>query len=314
MPSDTDETTRTASRTDDPTLSRRRLLGGAAAATAVGLAGCAGSVVRIETTDATVERTFDASGVSSLRVDDAADDVGIERTDGDVVHVTAEKVAHGSTSLDDLELEARLDDDTLRLATRKTPVGGIGGGSLDLRVAVPSSVRVDRVAAPDGTVGLDGVTGDPTVESGDGDIAARDVAGDLDAVTDDGDVVVSEVGGTVAASSRDGDVVVRDPGAVSDLRTDDGDVVAGVPAVDGTTTVRSHDGDVIVRLGDDLDATVEATTHDGDVVVAGTFDDVESVTEKRITGRVGDGANSLRVHSDDGDVTLTSESLDFDAL
>jgi DUF4097 and DUF4098 domain-containing protein YvlB len=291
--------------TDDaPTLSRRRLLGAAAAAGAAGLAGCSTPLVQVRTATDTVERAFDADAVSRIRVD-AADDVTVEPADGDTVEVRARKRAHGNTELDELALRSRVEDGALNLATRKPNVVGIGGGSVDLEVFLPDAVAVDRVRTDDGSVSLRGTSGDATVQTGDGDVTASGLGGDLDASTDDGSVTVERVDGTVTARTGDGDVTVRAPGTVGDLRTVDGGLVADVPAVDGSVALRSRDGDVTVALGGSLDATVDATTGDGSVTAAG-FDTVQAATDTHVAGTVGDGTDELRIHTDDGDVTLTS--------
>ena len=302
MPSTTDDTDETASGA--PTLSRRRLLGAAAAAGTAGLAGCSTPLVQIRTATDTTEREFDAGAVDRLRVD-ADGDVTVERAEGDAVRVRARKRAHGNTELDEFALRSRVDDGALHLATRKPNVVGIGGGSVDLEVSLPPTVAVDRVVTDDGSVTLRGTSGDATVETGDGDVVATGLAGDLDASTDDGDVTVERVDGTVTARTGDGDVTVRAPGTVGDLRTVDGGLVADAPAVDGSVALRSRDGDVTVALGGSLDATVDATTGDGSVTAAG-FDAVQAATDTHVAGTVGDGTDELRIHTDDGDVTLTS--------
>lgn len=269
-----------------PATSRRRFLGATATAAAVGLAGCAAPFISIETTERTVERRFDAADVDRLRVADATDDVRVERTDGDAVLVRAHKRARGETAPDDLELRSRVDDGTLRLRTHQPTVVGFGGGSIDLALAVPDSVRVDQL------------------ETEDGDVVAAGIVGDLTATSGDGDVSVERVDGTVTARTGDGDVVVREPGAVGEVRSGDGDVAVSVPAVEGPASVDSGDGDVAVRLGDALDATVEVTTGDGDIVVRGGLDRVRTATERRLAGTVGDGTNDLTVHTGDGDVTV----------
>lgn len=277
----------TDANTTTESTSRRRFLGAAGAAAAAGLAGCTTPFIRVETTERTVERQFDAADLDRLRVDEATDDIQVERADDDSVQVRARKRAHGQTTPDDLQFDARTEDGTLRLRTRKPDVVGIGGGSVDLSLAVPESVAVDRL------------------ETTDGDVVASDVDGDLAAMTGDGSVTLERVGGAVTARSGDGDVTLRAPGAVREVHSGDGGADVTVPAVDGTASVETGDGDVTVRLGDALDATVEATTGDGDLVVAGGLDDVETSTEHRVTGTVGGGTNSLTVHTGDGDVTIT---------
>jgi hypothetical protein len=290
----------------ESTHTRRALLGAVAAAATAGLAGCAGSFVRIERAETTVERRFDATEVDRLRVASATDDVSVERSGGDTVRVRVHKRAHGQTDLSELGLHSRVEDGVLHLRTRKPPVVGVGGGSVPLEISVPESVSVNHVDTADGDIVVRDTAGDVVLETGDGDVVAAGVRGDVTAATDDGSVTIERVDGVVTARSSDGDVTVRDPGAVEEIRTDDGAVVAAVPAVRGTATVRSTDGSVTVTLGDAVDARVAVTTDDGQVTVANALDDVEATAENLVTGTVGDGTSELTIHSDDGDVTVTS--------
>jgi hypothetical protein len=140
--------------------------------------------VQVRTATATVEREYDTHDISRVWVD-TEDDVSVEPADGEHFRVRGHKRTHGNTDLDELAIRSRVNGDTLRLASRKPDVVGIGGGSIDLEVFVPESVEVDRVRTDEGSVSLRGVSGDATAETDDGDIAASDVAGDLDASTDD---------------------------------------------------------------------------------------------------------------------------------
>lgn len=292
--------------TDDRRLSRRRLLGGAATVGAAGVAGCTGTFVHVDTAETTLEREFGDADVARLRVEEATDDVHVERFDGDAVRVRTHKRASGGTAVSDLELRSTVDGDTLRLTTHTPNVVGFGGGSVDLEIAVPEGTTVERVETTDGDVALREIAGDTAIRSGDGDVSAVDVDGGLDARTSDGSVVVDGASGPVTARAADGDVTVRNPGSVVDVRTADGDVFAAVPAVDGSATVETGDGDVTVELGEALDASVDVQTGDGRATVANALDAVTTTDDRRVAGRVGDGTNELSVQTGDGDVTLTS--------
>jgi len=320
---------------------RRRLLGLAGSlAAATALSGCL--VYRVEKDTTTVRRTFDAADVDELRVPVATDAVTLETAgdDADAVEVRADKRARGSTSLSDLELRTETAEGVLRVSTTVPPVTGIGGGSVDLRIGVPSTVSVEQVTAEDGPVTLSGVRGNPTIEAGDGDVVARDVTGDLSVTAEDGpvtvertggdatieasdgDVVAREVGGDLAVSAADGSVTVEGtggvvtteagdgdlsvvgPGAIGDLSAGDGSVRTDVPAVDGTTTVRTDDGDAVVRLAADLDVRVLAATDDGRVSGTDVLDATTQATETNVVGRLGEASNELRVEAGDGDVRL----------
>jgi hypothetical protein len=305
MQPNTDAESAEPTRSTDRTLSRRKLLGAAAAAGTAAVAGCTGSFVQIDRAETTVERQFESTEIDRLVVADASDDVSVEPADGAAVTVRAHKRAQGETSLSDLRLQTQTDSGALQIGTEKPDVFGIGGGSVDLEVHLPQSVSVDQVQTADGDVSARGTGGDAVLETGDGDIAVSDVEGDVSATTQDGSISVDGADGVVSVRSRDGDLSVRDPGSIEAVQTDDGDIVADVPAITDAATVRSSDGDVTARVSESLDATVEIATDDGNVTVADAFDGLTTTSERRVETTLGDGTNELTIRTADGDVTVT---------
>ena len=305
----------------EPTLSRRKAVTGLAVGTIASLAGCTG-LLDLERKETTLEREFDATDIDRLQVTEATDDVAIEPATDRTLRARIHKRAVGQTELSDLEFHSATSGSRLRLRTEKPTVLGIGGGGIDLELAVPESVRVERVETSDGDVALRGTTGSTTVRSGDGDLTATGVSGALEVHTDDGDVDLSDVDGPVTARTadgvihlsdvtgavdartEDGDVAIQNPGSIETVRTDDGDVHADVPTVAAQSTIRSADGDVAVRLATSLDAVLEATTDDGEITVSDGIGTLEAVSETRVKITVGDGDKKLLVHTTDGDVTL----------
>ncbi|MFB6250493.1 MAG: DUF4097 family beta strand repeat-containing protein [Halobellus sp.] len=293
------------SRSTGKTLSRRSLLGAAAAIGTAAVSGCTGSFVRIESTETTVERQFEASAVERLVVSDATDDVSVQRADGEVVTVRVHKRARGETSLSDLQLQSQIDSGALQIATEEPDVVGIGGGSIALEVHLPASVPVDQIRTTDGDVSVKGTAGDAVIESEDGDLTAKDVTGGVSATTQDGAISIDSAGGVVSARSRDGDLSVGGPESIRTVQTDDGDVVAEVPAVTDSATVQSSNGDIVARIGESLDATIEITTDNGEVAVADALGGLSMTSERRVEATLGEGTNDLTIHTGDGDVTVT---------
>lgn len=287
---------------DERGLTRRRLLAGAATVGAAGLAGCT-SFVQVDGTERTVERSFPAADVASVRVADAVDDVEVTATDASAVRARATAQVVGQDSLSASALDTDLSDGVLSVSTARLGSTAPWPGQVDLEVAVPRGVTVEAVSTADGDIAAGGVDGPATFGSGDGDVAVEGLSGSVTIRTDDGDVSVGSVDGRVSAITSDGDIAVGAPESVGTIRTDDGDVVAAVPRLGSAASVQSADGDVVVTFGDALDADIEATTGDGTVIAAG-LDTVDVSTGTAVTGQVGSGGPELTIHTDDGDVTL----------
>lgn len=311
----------------DTGVTRRRLLGLAGTGVAAGLAGC-GAIVHLDSEAGTEVHTVAAAGLAALRVEDTEDDITVVTESREDVRIEARKRVNGEVALDAVGVDATVDDGHLAVSTSGPNGVDLGGWSVDLALAVPPSVDVDRLHTGDGDIEARGFSGDATVESGDGnisvsetdgsvtaetgdgDVTVDDVSGVVDAATGDGDIIVEETDSRVTAETGDGDVRVRNPGEVAAVTTGDGDITVDLPAVARSAAVESGDGDITVRLGPDLNADVAASTGDGDVRVRSPPPGLELRTQRgtRVELVAGDGDSRVTVETTDGDVTLRGEN------
>lgn len=274
-------------------VTRRRLLAGAATAlTAV--AGCSATTPfvgkRRELT-----RRVDPAGASTLSIDGALGDIRVHSTDRDDVRIDAVKQSSSVRSdIEQLDLSVATTGGTVRLRSEWSGTNSLLSSppSLSMDVAVPRSIRLERVLIEDGDITVRELAGDPVLRTATGDVAATDISG------------------TVTARSDTGDVTVRDPAAIGDLRTDTGDVVADVPAIDGTTRVESQTGDVEVALSPGLDARLDATTDTGEIAVTGRSFGSLARTDRTpgstLAGTLGDGGPRLGIETETGDITVAA--------
>lgn len=292
----------TERNSSDGMTRRTALLAGAAGLSMAGLSGCI--TISRDRRRHVEERTVDASDLSSLSIHSADGDITVQEGPGDQVRIRAVKRARGDIALEELTLETSQEGDRVTVNTHVTDATLFDRGWIDLRVTVPPDLVVDHVETPDGSIVVDGLTGDSHLRTRDGDIEVGYADGDLDIRVDSGDITVTDTDGRVSATTADGDITLTSPGAVGTVEVIDGDILASVPAITPDATVRTTDGDIIVRLGDDLDARVVASTTGGDVAGAEALETLESVTETSLAGFVGDGAKTLSLEATSGDIMV----------
>lgn len=290
---------------DGAPRTRRGLLGAIGVGLGTALAGCAG-VVDIERRTETERRTFDPATVSTLAVTDATGDVSFSAEPRDDVEVVVRKRAVGGVSLDEFDARVRVTGDRLEVTTDEPRIVGIGGGRVDVEVAAPPDVAVDRLQTADGDVRAESVPDGAALVTADGDVSVTDARGAVSLESRDGNVRVDGAAGAVTATTADGAVRVQNPDRVDTLRTRDGDVVADVPAVAADATVESSDGDLLLRLGDDLSASLTARTLDGEFAVSGGGPGfrVRERTETRLRAAVNGGDAAVTARTNDGDITI----------
>ncbi len=101
--------------------------------------------------------------------------------------------------------------------------------SVAFEVFVPRQTTV-HVSSGDGSVSLDGVSGEITLRSGDGAIAVSNSGGQLHVNTGDGTIQISKFDGQVDARTGDGAIALDGIFKALSARTGDGEISLTVPA------------------------------------------------------------------------------------
>lgn len=306
--------------TDAPrgaSLRRRAVLSGSVAALA-GLGGCTGRVRPFVGKRETDEAR--ATGARSVLVAADVGDVTVAPNadlSAGTVRARATKrsasvlsslsaVRFSATTADgraEVRVRNRDDDDAIKLGP--TP-------DVTLRVEVHPSVAVEAARSESGDVtveNLDGPGGDGgggdalAVESVNGDVTARGTNGDARVRSNNGDATAEDVRGFVRVHTTNGDARATACDGVLGVTSRNGDVAADVAALRSDAAVATTNGDASARLGDGLDARVVGETTHGDLTVSAELSDSER-SDSRVSGVVGDGGPTLRVRSENGDVTI----------
>ena len=104
-----------------------------------------------------------------------------------------------------------------------------GDGVASLDVYVPRNATL-HVSSGDGSLHLDGVSGDLTLRTGDGSIEVSEGHGQLQVNTGDGSIKVGNFEGNVDARTGDGSISLDGKFSELSARTGDGSISLSVPA------------------------------------------------------------------------------------
>jgi DUF4097 and DUF4098 domain-containing protein YvlB len=269
----------------EPALSRRRLLGAAAAAVPAAIAGCA-VPGPLETESGS--RTLSLGDATSLTVENHNGRITVTGEDREDVRLDYEKrTRYGADLLDRTDVVDQRVGETLQVAV-EFERNGDPTPTVRLDLRVPESTPVERL------------------ETGNGDVTARNVGGNPRLRTSNGDAVAREVGGYVSLDTSNGRVEATGIEGLDGAASSNGDVEVEIPALRQDARVETSNGDVTAALATGLDADVTAETSNGDVSTAGlSFGDAES-GDSRFSGRLGEGGTDLRLSTSNGDVTLSA--------
>ncbi len=149
-----------------------------------------------------------------------------------------------------------------------------------------------------------------TIKALDGRIELTDIEGAIAAHTDDGHISANDVTSpSLDLSSGDGWIEVRNFAAAGSapyvrLDSSDGHITAsGLFTAGGKYDVATDDGRISVAFARGSDVTVDASTQDGSLHVDGVRQEGDGAQQSI---RVGNGASAMRVHSDDGSITIST--------
>lgn len=259
-----------------------------------------------------------AGSAPRVTIDDPNSGVTISASTDGLVHVTDDTYFSGATlggqHGDYPQLSVTQDGNGVHITRPAYHEGwgvfiGFSNSRQHFEVQVPADATVvvdecDNAEVSDLKNGI-------TIKALDGRVELARVDGAIVAHTNDGHISADEVTSpSLDLSSDDGWIEVHNFAATGStpyvrLHSNDGhlDVRGHFPA-NGKYDLTTSDGRINVAIVQSSDVTVDASTSDGSLRVDG--DRQPGDDGARASIRVGNGASAMRIHSDDGSVTITT--------
>ncbi|MBP2630950.1 MAG: hypothetical protein H6Q70_1578 [Firmicutes bacterium] len=142
------------------------------------------------------------------------------------------------------------------------------------------------------------------VETSIGKINVDNVSGDVDAKTSIGEIQIHKVNGFVKAVTNNGNIDITEVGGLYEVRNDIGGISVEVPAIRENMEIRSQIGSVTVSLSSNIVAQLEASTSIGSIAYTDLPLTVSESAKTRLTGRLGEGSNRIKIENSVGSITL----------
>ena len=259
-----------------------------------------------------------------LRVENQAGDIRIS-SGSELGNVTARAEFRGVTSEETKQRAAAytllIEESESVVLVRQPDIPNV---TVDLVITLPNAVGVEvrsasgdisvidtrgacRISARSANVRLRNLEGAVEVNLMSGDITLEDASSpQVTLENKSGDLTLRRVKGNVSARTTSGDVELQDlEGKTASVETVSGDIRAGfVAPVTGSVNFRTVSGDVDIKVPDGSDCRVSLSSLSGDI--NSELDLVESTqSDRRLTGRLGEGAGTLDVSAVSGDIRLS---------
>ena len=258
------------------------------------------------------ERRFTVAGKPELTLSTFDGSIEVRPWDRREVLVVVERRAGTREGIESIDVFVEQEGDRISLAARTRPDHvfdwSFRGRSAALIVSVPAESDV-RARTGDGSLDVEGLSGQVDLRTGDGAVRGRRLSGELKIATGDGSIKVTETSGSVSAQTGDGSVILDGELSAVKVHTGDGSVTLALSQGSETRadwTIATGDGSVVLELPDDFNADLDAHTGDGRITVEELS--VSNVTgpmgKNRLRGQLGAGGAPLRIRTGDGSITL----------
>ena len=228
-------------------------------------------------------KTFTVNGLPSVNVSTFDGAVRVHGWDKSEVMYTVTKKAEDEESLREISTEGTQNGGQISVIAKTDNNDRNGTATIEVWVPRKSTLHV---SSDDGSLKLDGVSGEITLRTGDGSIEVNDASGQLKVNTGDGHIHVIKFDGQLDAVTGDGSI-----------------------QMDGTfnaLAARTGDGGISLTVPSGSDFTVE-TNADGDVTNEGLTLTEDIAPSKRVKRwRVGNGGKVFLLKTGDGRITLRS--------
>lgn len=225
-------------------------------------------------------KSFTVSGPPTVNLSTFDGAITIHGWDKSEVTYTATKRANDADEIKQIKIDAQQQGSSVSIVARSYEDAGL----VSLEVYVPRNASL-HVSSGDGSLNLDGVSGELDLRTGDGSIDVSGGRGELKVNTGDGSITVSNFDGNVDARTGDGSITLDGKFNALAARTGDGSISLVVPA--------------------NSDFTIETDAEDVDHSGLTVVEDI--ATSKRMRRwKVGRGGNVFLLSTGDGRVALQS--------
>lgn len=253
---------------------------------ASGLSGCVDSLMGSTITES-YESFHHTEPGAHLEVVNVNGTVQVDRRSGDDLRISGEKRAASRDGLAAISISVTTGDRVV-VEVDLGDRAGFDRRGVDLEVAVPDSMIVDRVSTQNGSITI------------------NDVSGDVSAATSNGSITVEGVDGYVSGETSNGSITIRDTTGIDGTSSSNGSLELDIRSIREDTTCRTSNGDIVARAGPDLAVGIDLQTSLGSVSVDDLPYSAEVESRSRITaGSLRGGTDPvLFLRTSNGDITL----------
>lgn len=223
------------------------------------------------TTDTTRSTTETHPVPESLSVHGLNGSVAVTGTARDDVLLWYEKRGPSNADLDEVRVHTSLTDGELAVTVNHPARSQV---SVSIELEIPRGLPLSAIRITNGSISVEGVGGNPELE------------------TKHGGITVERCDGFVDARSTNGSIEVRDAAGIDHAESTNGSLTLDIQAIRGETTIQTTTGGIDVRAGN-LDATVSIETNVGSIDAPPFEQQSTGIGHTAVNGTLGTGEHTL---------------------
>jgi len=287
-------------------------------------------------------KTYPISAGTTVNITNVTGKVAVSTWDQPNAEVRAvKKTKNGKSDLDAVKIEVTPAGNTLDIKTvypkKNTSENesfltrisrgfrNFGSGvTVDYTITLPKTAMLGKVStvngnvelsetfgntvarSTNGTVKVDKAQGIAEAHTVNGNIEIRDTKGNIDIHTTNGSIRVENVEGTITAKSVNGNISLSGVTSVKEARTTNGSIKAGITgsAPEGMN-INTVNGSVELSFPQDINAEMDIESAHGKISAPGGLTiNMETISPRHMTGKLGAGGNKIQVKTVNGSIIL----------
>jgi len=233
--------------------------------------------------------TYDVASGTKLNVTNSNGGISISKWENSYVEVFAiKKTFLNEDELKKVEIIINQEYDEFNIQTEYPTKNA--KVSVSYEIKVPSYILVNDILSSNGTISLQGTTGNSILKTSNGRISVRNVDGIINAKTSNGKISILETKGIIRAHTSNGKIEVELP----DL-------------IDQEIEVSTSNGAIKIYLSQQTDAELEMKTSNGKISLNDIKLVVSKISSTHVKGELGNGGNKIYVRTSNGNINLYSK-------
>jgi len=246
-----------------------------------GLSGC----VEPKVTDY-FNGEYETNEHTVLKVTTLNGQIEITSWDGETVLFNAiKKSKFGQEELDKVKINVVESENRIEIETKYTGQRTTSP-SVDMNIKVPRNITVESATTSNGAVQI------------------SETKGNIFATTSNGVIIIENVDGYVSATTSNGRIEVNGTTGIKDLKSSNGGIYAEIYDFQENLSVSTSNGGITIYMNPSLNTNIEMTTSNGQITISGISLNFTISEEKHKVGRLGDGGNTIDIHTSNGNINL----------